>query len=394
MENFMKLAKLWLLCVLTSAVFGWTSLTTAIANDQQFSSAYQPYVEQGDMPGAVLIVATPTEIVSEETVGWADVAQRTPIRTDSVFWIASNSKAIVAAAVMICVEEGKLDLDAPIENYLPQLKDLKIARPQEDGSVLLTPVSKKPTLRQALSHTAGFRFITPLQERYGIDVLQVQRLASLVGVTPLIDEPGARYSYSNLGIDMGQAAVEAVVGKPFEEFLQERILDPLEMNETTFFPNDELRARFVTPYAWDREKNALKPIRFLQNPSIDDGSPRYAEGGGGLFSTPRDLIKFFQMLGGKGVGANGVRILSEESVATIASKQTGDALADNYGFGVVVNDVWYGHGGAYGTQGVVYRDGGLAAVYMVAVSGLPKQGEAERVFRNRLDEIARERAGK
>ena len=203
-------------------------LTTSVvfAADFDFSNNFKKFVDEGDMPGAVLIVATPTEILSTESIGWADVASKTPINENTQFWIASNTKAVVAAATMICVDEGLLDLDAPVEQYLPQLKDLKVGRPQEDGSVILTPVASKPTLRQALSHTAGLRFITTFQERYGIDSLPVERLMTTVGMSPLIDEPGARYSYSNLGIDIAQAAVEAVTGVPFEEFLQKRIFDP------------------------------------------------------------------------------------------------------------------------------------------------------------------------
>ncbi len=371
-------------------------LTTSVvfAADFDFSNNFKKFVDEGDMPGAVLIVATPTEILSTESIGWADVASKTPINENTQFWIASNTKAVVAAATMICVDEGLLDLDAPVEQYLPQLKDLKVGRPQEDGSVILTPVASKPTLRQALSHTAGLRFITTFQERYGIDSLPVERLMTTVGMSPLIDEPGARYSYSNLGIDIAQAAVEAVTGVPFEEFLQKRIFDPLEMTDTTFYPDEDQLKRMATPYAWDNDAHVLKPIRFTQMPSMDDGSPRYAEGGGGLFSTAKDFIKFYQMLGGKGVGATGKRILSEKAVETMSTKQTGDNIADSYGFGLVVSDKSFGHGGAYGTQGVVYRDSGIVAVYMVAVGGLPKQGEANGVFRSSVEAVANLRGTK
>ena len=365
-----------------------------LADDAEFCAAYQNLVDNRDVPGAVVVIASPTEILEVHEIGFADLDAKTPIRDDSQFWIASNTKAFVAVATMICVEEGLLDLDAPVDAYLPQLKNLKVARAQDDGTTLLVPVAKAPTLRQSLSHTAGFRFITPFQEAYGIDSLPVQRHMTVVGQTPLIDEPGARYSYSNLGIDVAQAAVEVVTKKPFEVFLKERVLDPLEMTDTTFYPNDDQLKRLATPYRWDGEKKKLAPFRFTQTPSIDDGSPRYAEGGGGLFSSAKDFVKFYQMLGGKGVGANGKRILSESSVETIGSKQTGESLKDEYGFGVVTPEEWFGHGGAYGTQGVAYRDGSVVGIYMVALGGIPKQGEAERLFRARLAEVAKERGAK
>ena len=379
--------------MLGAAIFGASFGGGALADELRFVPALSPFVESGDAPGAVVVAATPTEILAVETVGWADVEAKRPTRADSQFWVASQTKAVVAAAVMICVDEGKLDLDAPVETYLPELRGLVVAEPQDDGTTVLRPTKTSPTLRRALSHTAGFRFITPYQEAFGIDSLPVRRLMKTIATTPLIAEPGTRYSYSNLGIDVAQAAVEAVVGKPFEEFVEERIFAPLEMTDTTFYPSAEQLERLATPYGWDVDAGRLKPIRFAQLPSLDDGSPRYAEGGGGLFSSATDFVKFYQMLAGRGVGANGKRILSEKAVETMTTKQTGDAVDARYGFGLTVDDRTFGHGGALGTQGVVYRDG-TVGVYLVAVGGTPKQGEMERAFRSVLEKIATERSQK
>ena len=384
--------------MLSAAIFG-AGLGVSKANASEpaaipsFAEALTPFVESGNAPGAVVVVASPTEILAVEAVGWADVDLKRPMRADAYFWIASQTKAVVAAAVMICVDEGKLDLDAPVETYLPELRGLVVAEPQDDGTTLLRPTKTSPTLRQALSHTAGFRFITPYQEAFGIDSLPVRRLMKTVAMTPLIAEPGTRYSYSNLGVDVAQAAVETVVGKPFEDFVEERIFAPLEMTDTTFYPSAEQLERLATPYGWNADAGRLKPVRFGQMPSLDDGSPRYAEGGGGLFSSAPDVVKFYQMLAGRGVGANGKRVLSEKAVETMTSKQTGAAVDARYGFGLTVDDRTFGHGGALGTQGVVYRDG-TVGVYLVAVEGTPKQGEMERAFRSVLEKIATERSEK
>jgi len=384
--------------LLSAAIFGagW-GVSEASASEPAatpaFAAALTPFVESGSAPGAVVVVASPTEILAVEAVGWADVDLKRPMRADAYFWIASQTKAVVAAAVMICVDEGKLDLDAPVETYLPELRGLVVAEPQDDGTTLLRPTKTSPTLRQALSHTAGFRFITPYQEAFGIDSLPVRRLMKTVAMTPLIAEPGTRYSYSNLGVDVAQAAVETVVGKPFEDFVEERIFAPLEMTDTTFYPSAEQLERLATPYGWNADAGRLKPVRFGQMPSLDDGSPRYAEGGGGLFSSAPDVVKFYQMLAGRGVGANGKRVLSEKAVETMTSKQTGAAVDARYGFGLTVDDRTFGHGGALGTQGVVYRDG-TVGVYLVAVEGTPKQGEMERAFRSVLEKIATERSEK
>lgn len=384
--------------LLSAAIFGagWgvsEASASEPATTSAFAEALAPFVESGNAPGAVVVVASPTEILAVEAVGWADVEAKRPMRADSYFWIASQTKAVVATAVMICVDEGKLDLDAPVETYLPELRGLVVAEPQDDGTTLLRPTKTAPTLRQALSHTAGLRFITPYQEAFGIDSLPVRRLMKTVAMTPLIAEPGTRYSYSNLGIDVAQAAVEAVVGKSFEEFVEERIFAPLEMTDTTFYPSAEQLERLATPYGWNADAGRLKTVRFGQMPSLDDGSPRYAEGGGGLFSSAPDVVKFYQMLAGRGVGANGKRVLSEKAVETMTSKQTGAAVDARYGFGLTVDDRTFGHGGALGTQGVVYRDG-TVGVYLVAVEGTPKQGEMERAFRSVLEKIATERSEK
>lgn len=383
------LKKEYTLILMIAVVFLLSFLSSVNADEPNFTETYSKYVEEGAIPGAVLIVATPSNILSCDCVGYADVKSKKALDGNSMFWIASNTKAIVATAVMICVDEGLLELDAPAENYLPELKNLKVARLQEDGSVLLTEPKTKPTLRQALSHTAGFSFITPYQRKYGIDSLPVQRLITTIAMNPLIDDPGARYNYSNDGIDVGQAAVEVVTGKKFEDFLRERIFEPLDMNDTTFYPTEEQWSRLAIAYCWDKEAKCLKDVPIDQMPSLYDGSLRYAEGGGGLFSTPNDFIKFFQMLGGKGVGANGKRIVSEKAVEIMSSKQTGDSVNSQYGFGLTVNNETFGHGGAFGTQGVAYKDGSVVAVYMVAVAGLPKQGEAEWVFRNYVDYVSK-----
>jgi CubicO group peptidase (beta-lactamase class C family) len=286
--------KFWRAALLSAAIFGiGAGWGVGQTNAEEFTKALSPFMRAGDAPGYVLVVATPTEVLAVQSGNLANLNKKRAWQPDTLFWIASQTKAVVAAATMICVDEGKLDLDAPVETYLPELRGLVVAEPQDDGTTLLRPTKTSPTLRQALSHTAGFRFITPYQEAFGIDSLPVRRLMKTVAMTPLIAEPGTRYSYSNLGVDVAQAAVEAVVGKPFEEFVEERIFAPLEMTDTTFYPSAEQLERLATPYGWDADAGRLKPIRFDQMPSLDDGSPRYAEGGGGLFSSAPDVVKFY-----------------------------------------------------------------------------------------------------
>ncbi len=368
MKNVVLVALLVFCCALASAQtpFG-------------VKEVLSPYCESKQLPGVVTIIADKDKILQTDTFGFADIEKQRPMTADSFFWIASQSKPITAAAVMILVDEGKLALKEPITKYIPEMAGLKVAAERTPERTVLVPPNKPITLEMLLSHTAGCEFLTPFQMKYGIDSLSLERSLTTYLMTPLKSQPGTAYNYSNIGINIAASAVERASGMPFEDFLAKRLFEPLGMNDTTFFPNDEQMERLVTAYQFDKKEGTLKPCRtpYMTYP-FNDRPRRFAEGGGGIFSTPNDLIKFFQMLAGNGE-FNGKRILSAAAVKEIQAKHTGD-LPNGYGLGVNTNNGVYGHGGALGTDTLINTNNGRVLLYFIQHQGLGKSEEAKKKF--------------
>jgi CubicO group peptidase (beta-lactamase class C family) len=370
-ENSMK--RLTIACIL----FLFPLVVTA-TEKFPVAETLDPYIQSGELPGVVTVIATKDSILQVDALGYADLESKRPMKSDTVFWIASQTKPVTAVAVMILVDEGKLSLTEPITTYLPELADLKVAAEKDANRTVLVPVDKPITLEMLLSHTAGFEFLTPFQSKHAIDSLPMSRYVTTVLMTPLRTQPMTEYHYSNIGINLAGVIVERVAKMPFEEFLQKRLFEPLGMTETTFFPDAGQRARLATTYSFNREKLQLVPSysAFITYPL--DVPNRYAEPGGGLFSTPTDLVKFFQMLQGNGE-FNGKRILSEAAVNEIQAKHTG-ALGVPYGLGMNTNDGVYGHGGALGTDAIVNTKNGRVLLYFIQHQGLTKSEEAKQKF--------------
>jgi CubicO group peptidase (beta-lactamase class C family) len=207
-------------------------------------------------------------------------------------------------------------------------------------------------------------------------------------MTPLQSNPGEKYQYSNAGINTAGRIIEVVSGMPYEEFLDKRLFGPLGMKDTTFWPSEEQLRRLAKSYRPNADKTGLQetPISQLQYPLND--RKRQPMPAGGLFSTAADVGRFCQMVLGGGV-FEGKRILSEEAVSQMTSKQTGK-LKDNYGLGWSTGGT-FGHGGAHATNMTIDPKRGLITVWMIqATGGFPGDGgKAQGVFQ----EAARERFG-
>ena len=186
-------------------------------------------------------------VCSVETVGFADLATRRPMTEDTLFWIASTSKPLTGTLVMMLIEEGKLHPDDPIEKYLPEFKGQMVVAEQTDDHLLLRKPAHPITLRETLTHTSGLPFRSPV-EHPSLDGLPLAVAVRSHAMMHLLFEPGAKYSYSNAGTNVAARVLEVVTGRAFEDFLQERLLDPLGMKDTTFWPNDEQVARLASTY--------------------------------------------------------------------------------------------------------------------------------------------------
>jgi CubicO group peptidase (beta-lactamase class C family) len=329
------------------------------------AAALQPYLDSYKMAGIIGIIADRSgNIRYRNLLGYADVETRQPISENNVFWIASMSKMFVGASIMMLVDEGKVSLDDPVTNYIPELARWMVLTESNEDHVLLKPLVRPVTLRNLLSHTSGLAALSELQRTVGADraPLKFRALSSVTG--PLQSQPGDKYAYGNQGMNIAARVVEIVSGMPYEEFLQERFFDPLGMTETTFWPDKAEIARLAGAYGPNQETNgfARGRIEFLTKP-YDDRVHRFPEAAGGLFSTTHDVLRYGMMLANDGE-LDDKRYLSHAAMDELRKEQTG-ATKVNYSLGYHLRNGMFGHDGAYGTDLSVNPKTGMIAIFMV-----------------------------
>ncbi len=353
------------------------------AEDSPIAAALQPFVASNSLAGAVTFVVGPEGVIRRDAVGYADLAAKTPMNDDNVFWIASMTKPITAVAFMMLVDEGKVSLNDPAAKYIPEMNNLWVVEGKSDAALTLKKPKRPITLRHLLSHTSGFPFLTPLQMK-DLSLLSVEDAVTSFMMNPLEFQPGEGYRYSNQGIDTAGRIIEIVSGMPYDKFLQTRLFDPLGMRDTTFFPTAAQLKRLPKSYGPDAKKTGLQEVSlpFLRKPY--DRPDRYAEPGGGLFSTGADLSQFCRMLLNNGT-CDGKRYLSEAAMAELHKDQTGQ-LQQHYGLGFAVNidgHGAFGHGGAQGTNMTVFPERKTALIWLVQHGGFANNGhEAQGAFNN------------
>ena len=274
-----------------------------------------------DIPGVVAIAATGKDTIYEGAFGKRDLGTGVDMTPDSVFWIASMTKAITTAAAMQLVEQGKLSLDAPIGKVLPDLAAPQVFEGFDDsGAPILRPATRPITLRHLMTHTAGFCY-----DMWNGDMVKYLEKTGTPGITtcldaalktPIMTEPGTRWEYGT-NIDFVGKAVEAVSGRRLGEYMRENLFKPLGMDDTAFRIGDAQRKRLVGMHARG-EDGSLQPIPFEL-----EQNPEFEMGGGGLYGTAADYIRFTRMILNKGSG-NGNQVLKPETVATMAQNHIGE----------------------------------------------------------------------
>src|SRR5271154_6234122 len=279
--------------------------------------------EAKEIPGVVAMAATGKEVIYQGAYGKRDLSKDDAMTADSVFWIASMTKAITTAAAMQLVEQGKLSLDAPIGKLLPDLASPQVLEGFDaKGEPKLRPAKNPITLRQLMTHTAGFCYdmwngdMAKHLEKAGIPSITTCKNAALK--TPITTDPGTRWEYGT-NIDFVGKAVEAVSGKRLDAYLRDHLLSPLGMNDTAFKLTESMRKRLVGMHARG-EGGALASIPFEL-----EQDPEFHMGGGGLYGTAGDYIKFCQMILNKGRG-NGHQLLKPETVALMAQNHIGELV--------------------------------------------------------------------
>jgi methyl acetate hydrolase len=276
-----------------------------------------------EIPGVVAMAASGREVIYQGAFGKRELSKDDAMTADSVFWIASMTKAITTAGAMQLVEQGKLSLDAPIGKVLPDLASPQVLEGFDaKGEPKLRPAKNPITLRQLMTHTAGFGYdiwngdMATYLEKTGLPSITTCKNDALK--TPIATDPGTRWEYGT-NIDFVGKAVEAASGKRLDAYLRDRLFSPLGMNDTGFRLTDSMRKRLVGMHARG-EDGSLAPIPFEL-----EQDPEFHMGGGGLYGTAGDYIKFTQMVLNKGTG-NGNQVLKPETVAMMAQNHIGDLV--------------------------------------------------------------------
>jgi len=324
-------------------------------------------IDKDQIPGAVALVARNGRIVYLKAFGMADNESGRNMQTDDIFRIASQTKAITSTAVMMLWEEGKFGLDDPISRYIPEFAHPMVFESlnEADYSFTATPATKPITIRNLITHTSGIGYgmidddnFRKIYQKAGIidafttkDVTIEENIKKLARL-PLHHEPGAKFTYSE-GLDVLGYLIEIVSGMPLDQFLKERIFDPLGMEDTYFYIPGEKANRLVPV----QTSTDGKWVKYQALPLYDTdypikGARRFFSGGGGLSSTAKDYATFLQMYLNKGE-LNGVRLLSRTTVETILSDQVGAMLgASDSGYGLAFGildergALWGGQGSA------------------------------------------------
>ena len=372
--------------LLTAALaVAFISVSITVRAQDKFSgvpASLVPFIDQGEIAGAVALVADKDKILHLSSVGQSELASARKMRPDDLFWIASMTKPIAAAGVALLVDDGKLTFDDPLEKHLPEFRNPWVVEEQTPQRRVLVKPARPVTLRDLLTHTSGLG-------EYGVTGPHwtLAEMAQGIAREPLRFQPGTRWAYSTAGIDVLCRVVEVVSRMPFAEFMQQRLLGPLGMTDTTWWPSAEQEKRRAHTYVKNVQTGKLEEttIHYMYGGAITDRA-RPPLGGAGLFSTAEDVAKFYRMML-RGGELGGKRVLKPKTVAEMTRKQTGELRARpgmpwGLGFCVIedpkameanftLSPGTFGHGGAHGTHSWADPARGLVYVFMIQRDKIP-----------------------
>ena len=344
------------------------------ARDAAIAGKLQPYLDSGVVSGLVTLVADDARVLHLAAMGKSDLASGAPMKTDALFWIASMTKPMTAVCVQMLVEEGRFSLEDPVEKLLPEFRGQKLGSGAAPGRPM--------TVRDLLTHKSGISEVRQSKEETTLAELVVDYAKA-----PLRFEPGSQWAYSTAGINTLGRIVEVVAGTSFENFLRQRLLEPLGMKDTTFWPTPDQAARLAKSYSIPKGQTQLQEIPISMLPGAVTNQKRPATPGAGLFSTATDVAAFYQMLLQEG-RFQGRTLLAPASVKALVSPQTeiiptpsAPGVTMGLGFKVqtepqevtaVQAPGTFGHGGAYGTQSWADPKHKLVYVLLIQRGGMPK----------------------
>lgn len=378
-----------IVALLPTLLTAQSALTVSTPRLARIDALLDRYVQENRIPGAVALVLRHGTPVYQRAVGWADKESGRRMQPDTIFRIASQSKAITSAAILILVEEGKIGLNEPVGNFIPTFKKTAVA----DANGNVTPAKRPIAIHDLLTHTAGISYgnephIAAAYREKGLGpaagngwytadkdepiCVTMERLGTL----PFVSQPGEKFVYG-YNTDILGCVVEKASGMPFDKFIETRITGPLGMKDTRFFLKPEDRDRLAAVYASDG------PTAYKRAPEGSKGQGHYIagprksfSGGAGLTSTAHDYARFLECIR-RGGELDGVRILSPRTARLMHTNQSGTLHSTNgvgFGYGFDVNERYgakglagvgaFGWGGAYGTSYQVDPESGLVITFM------------------------------
>jgi CubicO group peptidase (beta-lactamase class C family) len=352
----------------------------------------QRNIDDGNFAGAVTVVARHGRIVHFETHGMMDVDAEKPMAQDAIFRIMSMTKPVVGVSILMLMEEGKVRVDDRVSKFIPEFKDLRVAVPlpspppspfappsnqPTEPRFYTMPADREVTVRDLLTHTSGVvSGPISMSQNAKVSYREGETVGDYIprlGTVPLEFQPGTKWAYSaQAGIDTLVRIVEIVSGQAYDQFIQQRLFKPLEMKDTCFYPAETLNSRIATLYS-----KTPQGLQMRDNPPFMNGT--YLSGGGGLFSTAGDYLRFGQMLANGGE-LEGKRVLGRRTIEMMRSIHIPDTLpgrrpGEGYGLTVrVISDAGaagtalsngsFGWSGAFGTHFWVDPEENIVAVLM------------------------------
>ncbi|ABD06970.1 Beta-lactamase [Rhodopseudomonas palustris HaA2] len=335
---------------------------------QAMSDAFKREIDKGSIPGVTVLVSRRGHIGWFEALGRQAPGADAPMRPDSLFRIFSMTKPIVSIGIMQLVEDGHLQLDDPLQKFIPEFENTSVGAVR-DGKLDLVPLVRPITIQDLLRHTSGITYDHvsdgPIQKMYRESRIRSRKItneehAGLIAAMPLVCQPGAAWNYSRSTDILGRV-VEVISGKTLGAFLTERILAPLQMAETGFHTGAENKGRLAEPFPtdpWTGDPVAL--FNMLEKPAMESG-------GGGLVSTTMDYARFCQMLLSGG-SLDGTRIIGRKTLQLMASNHLEPHIPpDNY---ILPPGHGFGLGFAVRTEpGIAPFPGSVGQFYWSGIAG-------------------------
>ncbi|MDC6367317.1 MULTISPECIES: serine hydrolase domain-containing protein [Flavobacteriaceae] len=329
---------------------------------KRMDNMLQSAISKNEIPGAVALVARKGKIVYLKSFGAADSDNRA-LKADDIFRIASMTKAITSTAVMMLYEEGKFHLEDPISKWIPEFKNPQVLDSLlDDGTYTTIKADKEISIRHLLTHTSGLGYgeidadermkriykDAGIKELYSTEAIRIQDVAKEIAKLPLHHDPGEKFTYG-VSLDVLGALVEIVSGKPLDQFFEEYIFEPLGMNDTYFYLDEERAKRLVQVQT--KKEGEFEPLvaDFYDVDFPIKGAKTFFSGGAGLSSTAEDYAKFLQMYLNNGM-YNGKRLLSRKTIELIMSKQVDDLYGEGAKHYGLAFSVVYKQGGSWASS--------------------------------------------